>query len=94
VDGVIDTNRIADVFVEVADTLVGEFDVMEFLQSLAVHASELTGAAATAPVRRSSKKISPAPRSDGPLSPPGPWRRASAVFMRSPCVCETTSSGP
>ncbi len=42
----IDTNRIADVFVEVADTLVGEFDVIDFLHSLAVRTSELTGTSA------------------------------------------------
>jgi GAF domain-containing protein len=38
--------RLADVFVEVADTLVADFDVIEFLHSVATHASEMTGAAA------------------------------------------------
>lgn len=35
--------RLADVFVEVADTLVADFDLIEFLHSVAGHASELTG---------------------------------------------------
>lgn len=39
-------NNMADVFVEVADTLVGDFDIIEFLHSLAQHASGLTGSAA------------------------------------------------
>ena len=38
--------RLADVFVDVADTLVAEFDVIEFLHSVAAHATEMTGAAA------------------------------------------------
>ena len=38
--------RLADVFVGVADTLVAEFDVIEFLHSVAAHATEMTGAAA------------------------------------------------
>jgi GAF domain-containing protein len=38
--------RIADVFVDVADTLVADFDVIEFLHTVAAHATELTGAAA------------------------------------------------
>lgn len=38
----IDTNRMADLFVDVADTLVSEFDIIDFLHNLAVHASELT----------------------------------------------------
>lgn len=40
------TNRMADVFVDVADTLVGEFDLIDFLHSLAAHAVEITGSAA------------------------------------------------
>ncbi len=38
--------RLADVFVDVADTLVAEFDVIEFLHSVAGHATEMTGATA------------------------------------------------
>jgi len=38
--------RIAEVFVEIADTLVDEFDVIEFLQLVASRASELVGSAA------------------------------------------------
>ena len=38
--------RLAHVFVEVADTLVADFDVIEFLHSVATHATEMTGAAA------------------------------------------------
>ena len=38
--------RVAEVFVDVADTLVDEFDLIEFLQSVTVHTSELGGAAA------------------------------------------------
>jgi len=36
-------DRLADVFVEVADTLVTEFDVIEFLHTVASHAAEITG---------------------------------------------------
>ena len=39
--------RLADVFVDVADTLVADFDVIEFLHTVAGHATEMTGAAAT-----------------------------------------------
>ena len=35
--------RLADVFVEVADTLVTDFDVIEFLHTVASHAAEITG---------------------------------------------------
>lgn len=35
--------RLADVFVEVADTLVADFDLIEFLHNVAGHAAELTG---------------------------------------------------
>ena len=38
--------RVAEVFVEVADTLVDEFDLIEFLQMVTSHTSELVGAAA------------------------------------------------
>ena len=38
--------RVAQVFVEVADTLVDEFDLIEFLQRVTTHTSELGGAAA------------------------------------------------
>jgi GAF domain-containing protein len=38
--------RVAEMFVEVADTLVDEFDLIEFLQSVTTHTSELGGAAA------------------------------------------------
>lgn len=36
-------DRLADVFVEVADTLVADFDLIDFLHSVASHAAELTG---------------------------------------------------
>ncbi len=36
--------NLAEVFVEVADTLVDEFDVIEFLQMVTVHASEVVAA--------------------------------------------------
>ncbi len=42
----ISTNRIADLFVDVADTLVSDFDIIDFLHNLAVHASEVTGSPA------------------------------------------------
>ena len=34
----VSTERLADVFVEVADTLVDEFDLIDFLHNLADHA--------------------------------------------------------
>ena len=40
------TERLAEVFVEVADTLVDEFDLIEFLQRLAAHTSDLFDARA------------------------------------------------
>ena len=42
----ISTSRLADVFVEVADTLVDEFDVVDFLHNLALHTADVTGTAA------------------------------------------------
>jgi hypothetical protein len=38
--------QLADVFVEVADTLVADFDLIEFLHSVARHAAEIGGSAA------------------------------------------------
>ena len=38
------SGRLADVFVEVADTLVDEFDLVDFLHKLADHAVQATGA--------------------------------------------------
>ena len=38
--------RLADVFVDVADTLVADFDLIEFLHNVAVHATEISGGAA------------------------------------------------
>ena len=40
------SNRVAEVFVEFADTLVEEFDLIEFLQMVTTRASELVGSAA------------------------------------------------
>ncbi len=42
----IETERLTDVFIEVADTLVADFDLIEFLHSVARHAADITGAAA------------------------------------------------
>ncbi len=42
---VVSTRRLADVFVELADTLVDDFDVIEFLIMVAHRTSELIGAA-------------------------------------------------
>jgi GAF domain-containing protein len=41
----VSTERLADVFVEVADTLVDEFDLIDFLHNLADHAVSVSGAA-------------------------------------------------
>jgi len=38
------TDRLADVFVDVADTLVADFDLVEFLQTLTDHAAAVSGA--------------------------------------------------
>jgi GAF domain-containing protein len=38
--------RLADVFVDVADTLVTDFDLIDFLHTVARHAAEITGTAA------------------------------------------------
>ena len=40
----ISTERLASVFVEVADTLVADFDLIDFLHNLADHAASLSGA--------------------------------------------------
>ncbi|MET1059749.1 MAG: GAF and ANTAR domain-containing protein [Nocardioides sp.] len=42
----ISADRLAGVFVEVADTLVADFDLIEFLHNLADHAADLSGASA------------------------------------------------
>jgi GAF domain-containing protein len=42
----IEIEKLADVFVDVADTLVADFDLLDFLQSLAGHATAISGAAA------------------------------------------------
>jgi GAF domain-containing protein len=41
----VSTERLADVFVEVADTLVDEFDLIDFLHNLVDHAVTVSGAA-------------------------------------------------
>jgi GAF domain-containing protein len=42
----ISTARLSDLFVEVADTLVDDFDVIDFLHNLTIHAADISGAAA------------------------------------------------
>ena len=42
----ISTERLSDLFVEVADTLVDDFDVIDFLHHLTVQAAALSGAKA------------------------------------------------
>ena len=43
---IVSPERLAEVFVEVADTLVDEFDLIEFLQMVSVHTSDLVAARA------------------------------------------------
>ncbi|MEU4242594.1 GAF and ANTAR domain-containing protein [Actinoplanes sp. NPDC026619] len=45
--GTVSAERLATIFVEAADTLVDEFDLLEFLHMLADRANSLVGAAAT-----------------------------------------------
>ena len=40
----VSNERLADVFVAVADTLVDEFDLIDFLHNLADHAVDVSGA--------------------------------------------------
>jgi GAF domain-containing protein len=42
----ISLTRLSDVFVEVADTLVADFDVVDFLHNVSRHAAEITGSSA------------------------------------------------
>ena len=42
----ISTERLTDVFVEVADTLIHDFDLVDFLHNLTVHAAAVSGAEA------------------------------------------------
>ncbi|MCW2756960.1 MAG: transcriptional regulator, partial [Nocardioidaceae bacterium] len=42
----ISSGRLSDVFVEVADTLVADFDVIDFLHNLTEHAAAVSGAGA------------------------------------------------
>ncbi|MDQ3485623.1 MAG: GAF domain-containing protein, partial [Actinomycetota bacterium] len=42
----ISTGRLSDIFVQMADTLVDDFDLIDFLQGLTDHASDVSGAKA------------------------------------------------
>src|SRR4051794_32243099 len=43
----ISTGRMSDLFLEVADTLVDDFDLLDFLHTVATNVAEITGSAAT-----------------------------------------------
>ena len=57
--------RLAETFVELADTLVADFDVIEFLQVLAARCVELLGVAAAGLVLARSSEAATT-RSDPP----------------------------
>jgi len=46
VASMISSTRLSDLFVEVADTLVDEFDLLEFLHTVTVHAAEVSNSSA------------------------------------------------
>ena len=55
----ISSTRLADVFVKVADTLVDDFDLVDFLHTVAVDAAEVTGAAAVGVMLADHEGLSP-----------------------------------
>jgi GAF domain-containing protein len=55
----ISSTRLADVFVEMADTLVDDFDLVDFLHTVAVDAAEVTGATAVGVMLADHEGLSP-----------------------------------
>ncbi len=65
--------RVREVFIELSDTLVDDFDIIEFLDRLAVRCSELLWTRSPPDVR-SSRLICGPPTCGGPDSPRPPSR--------------------
>ena len=77
--------RLAEVFVELADTLVEEFDVVDFLQTLTERCVELVDTDA-AGLMLDDQRGQPADWSPTPTSPRGCWSSSSCSSDEGPCL--------